>query len=1294
MADENNLEINIGINPAGAEAGARRTTAAVGSVVNEAKQMGDAFSRLKSALDPSYAAQQKYTKAVEEFDRQLKAGKLSQQEYAQSVAAVQRAFDAQVQSIQRNSAAAKRAAQENAVASLQEAAAREKSAADAKRIADEWLALERRNTQSLRSELQQRKVAQKAYIDEAVRAAREAAQARVAADRAGGATVTKGAEARIVADAARAAKQAARERVLAEDQANEEILASYQQTYQAAKALADEAAAGVKNAAQDRARAEAAVTQSSLAVEKAERREAAQVARQATAAASQAARERAAAEKQSTAATREQTRATEEAARAAKREADAVAELRASINPTYAAQQRYNDTMQKATQLLMANKLQTGEWTQIQKQARAQMELNQRSLGRMNAVSVQMGYQMQDVVASWASGISPLVILAQQGGQTASALSMLGGTTGRVAAFFAGPWGAAIMGAVMVLGFLWDANKKAETSTKDVMDAEDRRRMSVKELTEALREYTKAQREANQETLAGKIAEQQATADIRAENIRKYTVARERLTDLEKQLEEATNKGPSFGEDVTAYTARIATLTGQIFFAKRQVESLKEAYQDAMAANTQAAIATAQQIADMTELARRESEERTALTKAAERDYTAAQVAGKSAIELAGIQIKYQKDLQALKERYAKLQEEERKNTREQAKEEALYFKSREDAIQRLGNALIKRGYSERMENFGVGDKRVGHHPGMGREAHGKYAIDVNIPGAGVEANDPIYRKQMEAEVRAAQAAGYRVLWNGKIYEPHGGGPTRDIPKGKHQHRDHAHIEAPESIVGKPAGSQLAGQLENAQMQAIQDEHNALIADIDFKKELAGQELQIVLGLQDQKIAAQRAFYGAGSKEELDAMRERVRIQQRMDQQTLAETRRTIEHKLALETSAEERSFEMRQAARDRESDANEFLANQGLITEQEALLRRAQQLDMQFQDTVNHENRMFQAKVQSLRDQMNLENLTTEAKAALHRQIETMEAEHLGRMQALQNNYSRDVNRIQYDDMAQSLGRWREVSETFTSSMGSNLQQLWMRSTTVSQALLNMADQQVFKLMEMGQRWLQDWIMKQVQSLLVKKQTDAAILASTQATGVAEQGITSATAMAAQAAAGIKTAAAVEGAAAQTGAAAAAGTTEVTTNAAVAAAGAYKSTVVIPFIGPVAAPAAAALALAAVLGFASLISAKGGMGEVDKDQLAMVHKKEMILPAWIAEPLRQSLSTPSSSNMMLGASMAGAAARTAQSTYGDSFEFNYQPKHTNMGATMDQLLRQDGQRLRKWIKNEIRNGNIKGSSI
>jgi hypothetical protein len=80
---------------------------------------------------------------------------------------------------------------------------------------------------------------------------------------------------------------------------------------------------------------------------------------------------------------------------------------------------------------------------------------------------------------------------------------------------------------------------------------------------------------------------------------------------------------------------------------------------------------------------------------------------------------------------------------------------------------------------------------------------------------------------------------------------------------------------------------------------------------------------------------------------------------------------------------------------------------------------------------------------------------------------------------------------------------------------------------------------------------------------------------------------------------------------------------AATAAAHAYSAVAAIPVVGPVLAPAAAAAAFAGVMAFDTLASAAGGWERVPDDQMALVHKNEMVLPANLAGGFRTMLSRP-----------------------------------------------------------------------
>ncbi|WP_242414706.1 phage tail length tape measure family protein [Sphingomonas panni] len=98
-----------------------------------------------------------------------------------------------------------------------------------------------------------------------------------------------------------------------------------------------------------------------------------------------------------------------------------------------------------------------------------------RSTGQVKAGYQQLGFQMQDIGIQLSMGTDLMRVMAMQGGSLASALDMIGvkGAGGRLASFFAGPWGAVILTAGAVLGpmisQLWatdDAAKNAAESAE------------------------------------------------------------------------------------------------------------------------------------------------------------------------------------------------------------------------------------------------------------------------------------------------------------------------------------------------------------------------------------------------------------------------------------------------------------------------------------------------------------------------------------------------------------------------------------------------------------------------------------------------------------------------------------------------------------------------------------------------------------------------------------------------------------------------------------------------------------
>jgi hypothetical protein len=89
------------------------------------------------------------------------------------------------------------------------------------------------------------------------------------------------------------------------------------------------------------------------------------------------------------------------------------------------------------------------------------------------------------------------------------------------------------------------------------------------------------------------------------------------------------------------------------------------------------------------------------------------------------------------------------------------------------------------------------------------------------------------------------------------------------------------------------------------------------------------------------------------------------------------------------------------------------------------------------------------------------------------------------------------------------------------------------------------------------------------------------------------------------------------------AGFSQISIDAAVAAAGAFAATAPIPFVGPELAPEAAAAAYAATMGWAAGlgggVSAEGGLENVGSSPLlGFLHPQEAVMPASVAQPMRQ----------------------------------------------------------------------------
>lgn len=80
----------------------------------------------------------------------------------------------------------------------------------------------------------------------------------------------------------------------------------------------------------------------------------------------------------------------------------------------------------------------------------------------------QVGMQINDFATSVSTGASVTQAFNQQIGQLGYAMSMMGGTAGRIGTFLAGPWGAAITVAVAAIGYLADGFFETKDKAEDL----------------------------------------------------------------------------------------------------------------------------------------------------------------------------------------------------------------------------------------------------------------------------------------------------------------------------------------------------------------------------------------------------------------------------------------------------------------------------------------------------------------------------------------------------------------------------------------------------------------------------------------------------------------------------------------------------------------------------------------------------------------------------------------------------------------------------------------------------------
>lgn len=203
-----------------------------------------------------------------------------------------------------------------------------------------------------------------------------------------------------------------------------------------------------------------------------------------------------------------------------------------------------------------------------------------------------LGRQFADVGASLASGSSPFVVLAQQSGQVADALSDTGGRAAKVAQFFSGPWGAALLAAGLVAGTLAEKLFKTGEATEDLVDKLRRNAQNAELAAQADRifagtqEGLRAQINATTKALADQNAELRTSAQLRNVQARSDLARAQRAADEANQrAADAAKRAEAFTRGPIGAGVSDATVQRTLAASAKAREDAKAAAEDARRAN-------------------------------------------------------------------------------------------------------------------------------------------------------------------------------------------------------------------------------------------------------------------------------------------------------------------------------------------------------------------------------------------------------------------------------------------------------------------------------------------------------------------------------------------------------------------------------------------------------------------------------------------------------------------------------------------------------------------------------------
>jgi phage-related minor tail protein len=1333
---DDNLNIRIGTDPSDIEGGSKAAAAAINKVTKEAADLDRAFKQLRSSLDPMFAAQLKYNQSLSQLDMLLGKGALSEAEYASSIDKAREALARQTAEQLRGTAVANAAAEAASQATQKKRAAEQAAsaaslasskasstaraaeaaavtAAEAREVkARTALALQEAKDKAAAAEKAKANVpsvnrnSQGQFISKATVEADRAAAAEEAQNMLNIAQVEDTVAGQRVRNTQRVAttREEAARRAESAEQASAEV----------AKAMAAEvevADAKAAAAAQELARAQEIAAQAALKAA-AEQAEADRLVSEATAAKARAAADAAISEEKAAlatakareadaAATLEKNKAEAAARKAAQADAQRVASaerLKASLDKTYAAQMRYNQSVEMANGLAATGHI--DEPTRLEAIAKAQKVLSDAlNANTGHTINNRAAYESLILVHEalahrWTRMSSSAMILGQAlAGQSATAAAMT---------LIFSPLGAVIGGVTAALGILayaaYEGSVEQGKLQKSLAVTSQYAGMSAAQIEEA----------------AGKIAASTHTSASAATASMSQIAASGRVTgqtlvtmgEIVARLADLTGeKSEQIAADMVKMaddpTAAMKKLNDQYhFLTPTQAEHIRnlieegqktEAVADLSGKFRDALQAEQTDLSGLAGMAHRAAvamgdlwQSMKDIGKTGDTATQLAQVTQQLAMAqnahpifgggpdtsfIAGLK-KKQADLQA------KIDADTTKSHKAQLDQQATDDREALNALEtttRTNHAkMLREQQAWRQEA-----NRLLKNPEASKEdkEDAQYRLDHSK-----ETDERVAKKYDAGDIPKKERQKHGPSEISKMQEE----LNAELNATKNYFADADQVELDfwdKKLAAATKGSALYISIESKRSTLLKR-----MAKSDYADDIAALKNKIDAAkgnLLEEGVAWSiylakvKSVMTETSKEYQNAEKEYRDAQQKM-----AETQaKMMEKKEKDSEQPVQRAQQTKQTGQELQSGTADYMHTNGMMSDKKYAEFKKALLIEQTQDEANYENVVNQMRKDSFAKQLSVEGLSAEQSKSIHEQMEAQEQQHQDKLQQI-----RDKGLLSYQKANEQVSDannavWTKTYDAMASHLTQSLNAGIAHGFNFQAAMRGMALTVLDSWVDMGAKMLTNWL----KNLIFQKTATAATTAVDVTTHTAgEVAKTGATVVGTQA----RVAATASGAVQERSINFITTIKAIAGHAAKAAAGAYASLASVPIIGPVLGAAAAAGTFAAVLAFGAIVSAAGGQAEVPYDgQLSMLHKKEMVLPAWAAGPLRDGLKAGNSNGLFNSTASKAGDVRNSTSV-GNTF--NYQPTHNHQNTDLEGLLRTQGKTFKKWINNEHRNGGLK----